>query len=256
MVTTLGIVEVGSHRLGSLSDTSYLPLIGRRFGGNTLLEWVVRRISEAQQLDQVVVVTQQDELVADVAALLPPDVPLLAARDADCLTAIARAARQYEAKAIVRVDVGCPFIDPAMIDRLITTAKTCRGCDYASYCSRDGLPLILSPLGLLAEWCSSSALELADRRATAADERRDATRYIFSHPELFQLRLIPLPSELDRDDLRLAIEVEEDWEHAQMIFEALGPDSLEWQRITGLLHQQPAIRERMATLNRRYAGVV
>ena len=64
------------------------------------------------------------------------------------------------------------------------------------------------------------------------------------------MRLLPAPSGLDRDDLRLTIESEEDWEHAQVIFEALGPEELDWQRIAGLLRGQPRLRQRMAVLNR------
>lgn len=74
--------------------------------------------------------------------------------------------------------------------------------------------------------------------------------FMYSRPEEFRLRLIPVPVELDHDDVRLTIEHEEDWEHAETIFEALGPDELDWQRIARLLRQQPALRERMAVLNR------
>ena len=64
------------------------------------------------------------------------------------------------------------------------------------------------------------------------------------------MRLIPIPVELDRDDVRLTIGVDEDWEHAQEILEALGPDELDWQRIANLLAAQPGMREKMANLNR------
>ncbi|HZZ28429.1 MAG TPA: hypothetical protein VFE46_10545 [Pirellulales bacterium] len=64
------------------------------------------------------------------------------------------------------------------------------------------------------------------------------------------MRLIPAPQGLDRDDVRLTIGSEEDWEHAQAIFEALGPEQLDYQRIAGLLDHQPALRQRMAALNR------
>ena len=63
------------------------------------------------------------------------------------------------------------------------------------------------------------------------------------------MRLIQVPAALDRDDVRLTVEEQEDWEHAEAIFEALGPESLDWQRIAGLLDQQPALRQRMAVLN-------
>ena len=41
----------------------------------------------------------------------------------------------------------------------------------------------------------------------------------------------------------------------QEIFDALGPDSLDWQGIAGLLDQHPALRKRMADLNRTCANV-
>jgi spore coat polysaccharide biosynthesis protein SpsF (cytidylyltransferase family) len=63
------------------------------------------------------------------------------------------------------------------------------------------------------------------------------------------LRLIPVPRELDRDDVRLRIDGEEDWEHTQTIFEALGPEHLDYHRVAHLLDHQPALRQRMAALN-------
>jgi hypothetical protein len=44
--------------------------------------------------------------------------------------------------------------------------------------------------------------------------------------------------------------MEEDWDHILTIYEALGPDKMDWRRISHLLDQQPALRSRMAALNR------
>jgi spore coat polysaccharide biosynthesis protein SpsF (cytidylyltransferase family) len=63
------------------------------------------------------------------------------------------------------------------------------------------------------------------------------------------LRFIPVPARLDRSDVRLTVDLEEDWELAQIILEALGPEGLDWHRIASLLDQQPGLRERMAGLN-------
>ena len=108
---------------------------------------------------------------------------------------------------------------------------------------------MVSRLGVFAEWCRAGVVLRADREATKPDERSDVTRYVYSHPELFKLRLIPVPAQLDRGDLRLTIHVEEDWDHAQIILDALGPEALDWQRIAELLDHQPALRQRMAVLN-------
>jgi spore coat polysaccharide biosynthesis protein SpsF (cytidylyltransferase family) len=87
-------------------------------------------------------------------------------------------------------------------------------------------------------------------RLKSADERHDIGLYVRSHPERFALRLVALPAELDRADLRLALRHQDDWDHAEQIVEALGDEDLDWQRIVSLLQRQPHLRHRMEALNR------
>jgi len=67
--------------------------------------------------------------------------------------------------------------------------------------------------------------------------------------------LIPTPDRIDRDDVRLTLDIEEDWENALAIFDAIDPDEVDWQRIANLLDHQPAMRSRMAALNREHRKV-
>ena len=97
---------------------------------------------------------------------------------------------------------------------------------------------------------AQTALHKAARHAKHPEEREHVTRFIYSHPEKFNIRLIPAPAEIDRDDVRLSVEMEEDWDHVLTIYEALGPEKMDWRRISHLLDQQPALRSRMAALNR------
>lgn len=249
MVRTLGLVEV-------LPAQGQWPSAGalwatRRFGNKTLLEWIVRRISDCQQLDGVAIVCCDSPQRSQIERIAPPDVPVLASGAADPLGCLAEAVSHFDARAIVRVGVDRPFVDPALIDRVVASAHSGGDVDYASFCRRDGRPAVLAPIGLVAEWCRGTAIQRADQEATDPQDRWQPTRYIYQHPELFQLRLIPLPEPLDRDDLRLGISDEEDWDLAQEILEALGPEGVEWQRITGLLDHQPALRQRMAKLNQQ-----
>ena len=241
---TLGIVQV---RHGS-RDTDLK--IGRRLGGKSLLELVVRRVTDCQRLDGVIVVLGRTEQDESIRQLIPPDVPAFVGAQADALARIVAAAVEFDAQAVVRICADNPFIDPVLIDRLVSTADAHPSCDYISYCSADGRPAILSHLGVLAEWCSLRALRRANLEAKRPADREHVTPYLYAHPERFNVRLIPLPPELDREDLRLKIDVEEDWEHAQVIYDALGPDEWDWQRIADLLDHQPALRKRMAVLNR------
>jgi spore coat polysaccharide biosynthesis protein SpsF len=249
MTSTLGIVEVPpvpSPR--PVEGGLRVSLAGRRFSGKSLLEWVVRRVTESLLLDQVAVVSDEAQS-AVVQRLTPPDVPVFFSDQPDALGRFAAASRQFDAGQLVRIPLSCPFVDPELIDRLVCTASANPGCDYIGYFSVDGRPAVLSKVGLFAEWYRAEAVRRADRLARSPADRVDPTRYIYSHPDEFQLRFIPVPAKLDRPDVRLMVDVEEDWELAQMILEALGPDGLDWQRIASLLDQQPALRERMAGLN-------
>jgi len=240
---TLGIVQVEGH--APFRGNSRL----RKLAGMSLLEWVVRRTTESQLLDEVVVVTgegHRDEVVSSV----PSDVSLFVGQQNDHLGQFCEALDAYQPEHVVRICMDNPFTDPALIDRLITTANQRPGLDYIGYCASDGRPALFCPVGVFSEWFTAEALQRADRESTDPRERNEISRYIQSHPELFQVRLIPVPPPLDRDDLRLQVDSSEDWEHAEAIYDALSPDSLDWQGIAEFLEHQPRLRERMATLNR------
>jgi len=230
-------------------------MASRKLGGRSLLEWVVRRVTDCTRLDGVIVLAcggVDDSLLHE---LVPSDVPIHLSDGSDPLDQFTRALQRYPAEAVVRVEADSPFVDPALIDRLVTSAEWDGYCDYVGYCLQDGRPAIRSPVGVFAEWFRSDALRRAARSARHPDDRNEVTRYLYTHPKEFCLRLIPAPEEIDRHDVRLTIDAEEDWDHALEIFEALGPEALEWQRIAELLDHQPALRRRMAALNRVHSGV-
>ena len=247
MLRNLGIVQACFHVPRFRSNAT------RRIGGRSLLEWVVRRVTDSIRLDGVIVLACKAEGCACVGGFVPSDVPVFHATCGDLLGRLCQALEAYRAEGIVRVCGNDLFVDPTLIDRLVTTAEADPTCDYVAYCSRDGRPAALSPVSVYSEWFRTSALRKADRLAADPLDREDVTAYMRSHPEKFQLRWIPAPAEIDRDNVRLTVDIEEDWDHALMLFEALGADRFDWQRITSLLDHQPAMRRRMAALNRTYA---
>jgi spore coat polysaccharide biosynthesis protein SpsF len=244
MLKNLGIVQACFH------SPHFRCNVMRKLGGRSLLEWVIRRVTDSMRLDGVIVVAGKREDCRAMGHVVPRDVPICFDDGADPLARIAKALEQYPAEGVVCVRGDNLFTDPGLIDRLVTTAEAHPNCDYVSYCSRDGQPTILAPVGVYAEWFRSSALRKANRSAHTELDREHVTRYIYSHPEKFNLRLIPAPAEIDRDDVRLTVDIEEDWDHVLAIYEALGSEWLDWQRIASLLDHQPALRRRMAALNR------
>lgn len=256
MVTTLGVVEVIPSVDGLSSKSPLAGIARRRFAGKTLLEWVVRRVSDADHLEQIVVVAGPDPLSRSLAQLAPPDARIFVTEAKDPLGRLASVVRQIPCKGVVRLSVSDPFVDPILIDRLVLSVAGEDDCDYACFCFGDGRAAHSSRMGVFADWCRAEAVLKADRQAKSPADRRELARFFYSRPESFAIRKITVPARLDRDDLRLAIRDEEDWENVEMILEALGPESLDWQFITSLLDRHPSLCQRMAEHNRAECGLV
>ena len=247
MLETLGIVEA------CFTSPRARTRAARKLGTKSVLEWIIRRMTDCEQLDGVIVVTSDAPENQFVKELTPLDVPVFVSRRADTLGSLAVALENYDCHSVVRMSAERPFVDPSLVDRLVCSARANPDCDYVSYASRNGRPAVLSPIGLFAEWFRTDSLRLAARKAKAPAERDNPTQFVCAHPERFRIRLLPAPAEIDREDFRLTVDIEEDWENALAIFEALGPEELDWQRIAHLLDHQPAMRKRMAALNRVYS---
>jgi spore coat polysaccharide biosynthesis protein SpsF len=254
MKATLAIVEVHPAIENLPSDSPLAGMARRRFGGKSLLEWVVRRVSEAQRISGIIVLAPSDALGQQLCEGCPPDATVMHSKSGDVLGRLAEVARVLRCHGVARLNVSHPFVDPDLIDRLIVAADMAQ-CDYASYSFGDGRPVMQSRLGVVTEWFRRESILRADHLATEAADRAEPARYLWSHANQFSLHQIAVPPRLDRDDLRLAIHDEEDWEELQTILDALGPESLDWQYIASLVDRQPTMRARMAHRNQRAAGV-
>ena len=249
MSTTLGFVLLSPADARPLSDRLG-AFAGRQLAGKPLMDWVVRRATESQQLARVVVVIPEVCDEPGLRELIPPNVDLFISQKQDSLAQLCDCLDEYSADAVMHIRIDAPLIDPSLIDRLMTAVKDELSVDYASFAATEGRSFLHAQLGLIAEFCRTEALKLAHRQAVEVLDRNDPTRFMRMRPEQFQLRLMPLPKALDRQDLRLSLKSQQDWEHAEQVVEALGVDELDWHRIAQLLEQQPALRERMADLNR------
>ncbi|MGQ9605968.1 MAG: cytidylyltransferase domain-containing protein [Thermogutta sp.] len=244
MLENLGIVDA------CFSLPKERTRASRKLNGKSVLEWVARRATDSQQLDGVIVVTTADPDNEFVKHLTPLDVPVFVAQATDPMGALAAALEAYPAAHFVRIETACPLFDPVLLDRLVKERRrVAESVDYLGYRSHNGTPAMSTPVGVFGEWVNAKALLEVARRVQAAKHRTHPTRYIYEHPERFRVHWIPLPEEIDRDDLRLTLNNEDDWEYHQLIFETLGPDC-DLRTITHLLDRCPALRYQMAELNR------
>ncbi|MGB4728707.1 MAG: hypothetical protein WBH86_14985, partial [Thermogutta sp.] len=90
---------------------------------------------------------------------------------------------------------------------------------------------------------------LCERLRNPSD-RAHPTRYIYSHPERFKIHWLPIPPGLDRDDIRLVLVDEDDWEVHQIIVDTLGPEC-DGHHIAHLIERCPSLRKQMEALNEK-----
>ena len=139
--------------------------------------------------------------------------------------------QRMQATWIVLVAPTCPFLDPSLLDRLITSAWNRPEADYTAFMAAKHPRFNLSRLGLVAEICTQRALSQAMEQKL--DTSVEIANVFRSHPNVFQMRLVPLPEGLDRSDLRFALETADDWEQAYSYVDAAG-DDVTWQQLVEL----------------------
>ena len=77
MLNTLGVAQV--HPSDAVADSK----LQRKLGGKPLLEWIVRRATDCQRLDRVVVLLGTSPADDELAALVPADVSVFRSRQTD-----------------------------------------------------------------------------------------------------------------------------------------------------------------------------
>lgn len=236
MLKHVGLIDIDLAR-SSGADGRLL----RKLGGKTLLERAVRQVTDCQRLWRVAVLTTTAPANDPAAEAIPADVPVFRRPPSDSLARFAWAAEHYRADGLLRVSLQSPFVDSVLLDRLANTADEHGACDYICYCRGGERPTLQWPLGVVGEWCRSAAVQQAHRDAVDRAMRAEPFRYIAAHPEAFILRLLALPTELDRPDLWLRLDNEDDWDRAQAIYETLGPERLDWRQIVQLLEATPSL---------------
>jgi spore coat polysaccharide biosynthesis protein SpsF len=130
----------------------------------------------------------------------------------DVLARYALAIRRFGADRIIRATGDNPFVFADAAAALEREAAAL-GADYGGY---SGLPY-----GAGTESVAAGALLRAEQEAASPPEREHVCPYLYGHPELFRLHrpLAPLPWQ--GPDIRLTVDTREDYERAQILYQAL-----------------------------------
>ncbi len=223
----------------------------RPLAGKTVLSHVVERVQRSLLGGNVAVATTNDPADDPIAALCRQwDLECYRGHPTDLLDRHYKAARLYDADAIVKVPSDCPLIDPVIIDRVVGWYLQHK--DRFDYVSNLHPPTY--PDGNDVEIMSMGTLERAWREANRPYEREHTTPYIWDNPHLFRIGNVCWEEGLDYSMThRWVLDYEEDYAFIKAVYHELYRENPLFgiNDILGLLERKPDI----ALLNQKYCGV-
>jgi spore coat polysaccharide biosynthesis protein SpsF len=146
----------------------------------------------------------------------------------------------HNASVIVRLTADCPFIDPQMLDDNLRTFLGARPrLDFAA--NRLPPPFKRTiPIGLDAEYCWFSGLELVWREAEEKHQREHVMPFFYEHPERF--KILHITHKPDYGDLRWTVDTPEDLALLrQIVTHFPGRDDFSWYEVLELVQAKPEL---------------
>jgi len=205
----------------------------RKLGGHTLIMRMARRISECELIQTVHIVGSNIP-----ASLLGGNLANVTTLNLPSMHRCKRLPAKY------------PFVDAVLIDRLVAVATSGPEFDYVGYGNDAGDCRRIQRLGLAGEVCHVDTLRRLRRTAKALPDEHDSIAgWLAAAPGTYQLKFIPLPSALDRDDLRFTIEDETDWDEVKLLHETVTDDDSQWDELTKAVSANSGLRRAMELRN-------
>ncbi len=216
-------------------------------GEEPMLWHVYERASHASLVDEVVIATSTEPGDDAVESFCEERrIPCVRGSEADVLDRYYQTSKQTDADAVVRLTADCPFLSPAVIDRVIREFEI-SGCEYVSntlkYTHADGLDV---------EVFDSETLEITWQEASEPDEREHVTPYMkdsnaFASKNVVNVLDMSAYEFVDEETIpRWTVDYPEDMEFVREVYDRLtqhGHWLFDQQSVLELLERTPELRE-------------
>ena len=230
MLNTLGIVK------SVLLTEKQRHHLARRLEGKTVLEWVVRQMTDSELLNGVVVVTEEGPRGELVRVLAPCDVPVYSTRATDTVAAVQDTMEHFSAESCILIGADWPFLDSELIDRLIRTAQKTENCDYAAYQFMNDVFSAGRPYGLFPEWYRISAIRELASKADDPIYRQLPGTFFLDNKDSYCVATLQIPAGLDGvEEMKFTFDDEEDWDNILELHSALNLEVLDYTKVVNLL---------------------
>ena len=223
------VVAIVQARMGS---TRLPNKVMKPIGGVPMVELLLRRLSLAGELDQIVVATSDDArnqpLATHVESL---GYTCVQGSENDVLDRYYQAALINGADVVIRVTGDCPLVDPVLVDEVIrgfNAADVDYFCNTAPPTYPDGLDL---------EVFRFDALEAAWREASESFDREHVTPYL-RNPQRFRQGTIR--NDEDLSGLRWTVDEVSDFKVIEEVFRHFAPAiDFSWRQVLELERSKP-----------------
>ena len=199
------VVAVVQARMGS---SRFPGKMMAKLGDQELMSWVLTRVCDAKELDQVVLATStsgDDDQLVEVASNFK--VMVVRGSQDDVLDRFVQASRESKADLVVRVCADNPFVAAEEIDRLVVAHKS-GSFDYS--CNHQQRLGNRYADGFGAEVVSTSLLNEISKLSTQTTHREHVTSYVWDNSAKFRIQAVMAPSDLAFPEIKLDIDTPED----------------------------------------------
>ena len=225
------VVAFVQARMGS---TRLPNKVMKPIGGIPMIELLLSRLSQAKEVDQVVVATSVDDrnqpLVEHVRKL---GYACEQGSENDVLDRYVQAGRAHQADIVVRITGDCPLVDPLLVDEAIRRFKAA-GVDYFSNISPPTYPD-----GLDIEVCTFKSLEQASQETSTLFDREHVTPYL---RESGRFKTAAMQHSQNLSALRWTVDESTDFAVIEKVFQYFHPRTdFTWGEVLNLQQQRPDI---------------
>lgn len=202
-----------------LPGKALLPLQQR-----PLIHWSLLRALRADLVDHVFLLTS-DRAVDDALEHACRDLATVIRGSADdVLSRFLEMLTLSRADVVVRITGDCPFVDPQLIDQVISLREAA-DVDYAHTAAQREYAVSF-PNGMAVEVVTAECLRTIECLATSPEEREHVTLAVSHYPDQFTTRrLLPEPG-LSRPTYKFSVDTAEDYATVSRVVKELGPVAL------------------------------
>ena len=200
----------------------------------TVLEYVVKQISQSKLVNKVIIATtdlEQDDVIQKKANEL--GIECFRGSSDNVLDRYYECAKKFGLDDILRITSDCPLIDPNIVDKVVEKYLT-KDYDYVS-----NTLIRTFPIGTDSEIFSFDILEKSWQNASLLSEKEHVTPYIINKKNGF--RLGNIKNELNVGQLRLTLDRIEDYELIKKIVKKIERRPIFMKDVLKLFSEEPEL---------------